>query len=74
VELTSFKKTDLIKIGEGVDPKKPASQTGEPPRFSMRNTLEAKSSRESLLKLVLTVSFSIDSTVYCKRKQKQKSK
>jgi hypothetical protein len=70
VEVTSFKKTTLIKIAKGIDPTKPASQKGEPPRFRMRNTPVAKSSRDSLLKLL---SFSIDSTVYCKRKQKQKS-
>jgi hypothetical protein len=70
VEVTSFKKTTLIKIGKRIASKKPTSQKGEPLRFRIRNTPEAKSSRDSLLKL-LPVSFSINSTVYCKRKHKQ---
>jgi hypothetical protein len=54
VEVTTFKKRTLIKIGCGESPKRPASQLAEgltPPRFRMRSTTVGKSSMDSLMLL-----------------------
>jgi hypothetical protein len=42
-EVTSFKKTTLIKIGKRIASKKPTSQKG-PPRFRIMNTAPGRDS------------------------------
>ena len=54
VEVSTFKKRTVIKIGMGDFPKRPASQLDEglePPKFRMQSTTEGQSSKDSLMLL-----------------------
>jgi hypothetical protein len=56
VEVTTFKRERLIKIGTGASPEKPASQSKEglePPKFRMRRiTAGGQGSQDSLMVLL----------------------